>query len=149
MTAAQRPFDEALKSGHLTELLDYAGRRALAASNLIQLEEALALLRDVLPDPPADYSPRNYIASQEWVYASTMPENEHFYVMLKASTDWGSHLMMLRWIRVTGEIERFKGSKYRYRTVDGWRYWAMTDPGWTVLNRRRAPGAASVPLWEE
>jgi hypothetical protein len=132
-------FDEALGGGQLAEMLSVAGRRVLDAIAQPQHEDVVALLRDVLPaDPPESYDPSPYIEAQTWVFAKTMPQNPHEYVVLRRSTDWREHLRFLRWIRVWGDRELFKGTYYLYRTVGEWRYWAL-GPNDTIINRRREP----------
>jgi hypothetical protein len=80
------------------------------------------------------YTPRPYIAAQHWVFAKSMPDNAHFYVLLKVSTDREAHLDFLSWIR-QGRSEVWQGRRYHYRVVDGWRYWAL-GPWDTIINRR-------------
>jgi hypothetical protein len=135
-----RVFGQALHGGNLAGILSVAGRRVLKAiPDELAEDPAVALLRDVLPNPPESYDPRPYIEANTWVFARTMPENPHEYVMLRASTDWREHLRFLRWLRVYGEVERWlDGRRYRYRIVDGWRYWAMWSPNDTILNREVA-----------
>jgi hypothetical protein len=137
--AADPEFEQALQRGRLAELADVAGRRVLVDPGD---EAALALLRDVLPeDPPKDYDPRPYIEAHEWTYAKTRPENPHWYLLIRKSSDWREHLRFLRWIRVHGEIERWRdGRNYPYCTVDGWRYWALCNVNdEVIINRRKAP----------
>jgi hypothetical protein len=132
-------FQRALKTGNLAAILTVAVRRALRVIPDDLDHPAIHVLRDACPDPPEDYDPRPYIAANYWVFASTMPENPHYYVMLKASTDWREHLRFLRWIR-RGVAEVWRdGRRYPYRYVDGYRYWAMPDPSWTIINRERQP----------
>jgi len=137
-------FAGALEGGHLVHLVSVAARGVLEGTEA-EYAEALALLRDVLPsDPPESYDPVPYIEAQSWVFARTMPDNPHEYVLLRRSTDWREHLRFLLWIRVHGEVERFKGRSYRYRTVGQFRYWAL-GPDDTIINRRREP-APPAPL---
>jgi hypothetical protein len=132
-------FDEALQGGHLAAMLSVAGRRVLEAIGKQQFEGAMALLRDTLPaDPGETYDPTAYIEAQDWVFAKTMPQNPHEYALIRRSTDWREHLRFLHWIRVWGEDEVFKGLHYQYRTIGGWRYWALGLND-TIINRRRDP----------
>jgi hypothetical protein len=96
-----------------------------------------ALASSMTDDADDEYDPRPYIEAQLWVFASTMPEQPHFYVVLQRSTDRAEHMVFLRWIRRTGERKTFAGQAYRYATVDGWRYWSVG----TVINRRKATRA--------
>jgi hypothetical protein len=108
--------------------------------------EAIALLDAVFPaDPPESYDPRPWIAAQEWVTART-PDNPHEYVVLRRSTDWRTQLVVLRWLWL-GARERWRdGRTYRYRTVDGFRYWhlGLND---TIVNRERLP-ESQRGLWD-
>jgi hypothetical protein len=139
-----------LRGGHFAEMADYAARRVLAAWDrglaayrepdaVRELAAAMELLRDVHPnDPPEDFDPRPYIASQTWVFAKTMPEHPHEYVVISRSTNWRGHLRMLLWIRLWGHEEKYQGRSYQYRVVDAKRYWAM-GPNDTIINRREEP----------
>lgn len=134
--------------GHFSELADFAARQVLwawAGCHVVEgdavdeLTAAVKLLGEVVVlDVPEEYDPRPYIAASEWTYARTMPQHPHEYVVLRKSVDWREHLRFLRWIRVWGERELYKGTYYLYRVVDEWRYWAM-GPNDTILNRRKEP----------
>jgi hypothetical protein len=129
---------ELIRGGHRALLLASAGRSVLKAwddGDEAALAEAIAELRSVLPAVPSDYDPKPYIAAQSWVFAKTMPEHPHEYVMLRASTDWREHLRFGDWIRFSGEQERYQGRIYRYRVVDDWQYWVL-GPNDTIINRR-------------
>lgn len=133
---------------HMADLADYAGRQVLRAwenaqtagddhGGQLELEAAMKLLADLLVlDIPEEYDPRPYIAANEWVFARTMPTNPHYYVVLPRSTDWREHLRFLRWIRVWGHTEMFKGYPYLYRVVDDNKYWAL-GLNETILNRKQ------------
>ena len=54
-------------------------------------------LRRLVPRPPRDCDPRPYIAANRWVFARTMPENPHEYVVLAHSSDPYEHLMFVEW----------------------------------------------------
>jgi hypothetical protein len=132
-------LERGLKSGHLVTILSVAARRVLKAIDSgHDYDAAVALLRDVLPNPPADYDPRPYVAAQAWTFAKTMPDNPHEYVLIRKSTDWRAHLCVLSWLRAHGEVEKFMGRTYRFRTVDDHHYWVL-GPSDTIINRRKAP----------
>ena len=67
-----------------------------------------------------------------------LADHPHEYVVISRSSDWREHLRFLQWLRHWGELELFKGRHYPYRTVDGFRYWAMSLEH-TIINRRKAP----------
>jgi hypothetical protein len=65
---------------------------------------------DVLvEDPPEDYDPTPYIEEQAWIFAKTMSQNPHWYVLLRNSTNWREHLRFLLWIRRRGFDELYRG----------------------------------------
>jgi hypothetical protein len=137
-------LQSALRSGRLSALCNLAGRRVLAAweaDRPDELAEALALLRDVLPNVPEGYDPTPWIEAQPWVTARS---GDHQYVLIRRSTDWREQVRFLRWLRTTGFQERWgqRGETYRYKVVttsDGrWRYWP-SNADETISNRRREP----------
>jgi hypothetical protein len=130
-------FNRAVRGGWLVNIISVAGRRVLNATDPQEYEEAIELLRDTLPEPPADYDPVPFIEANNWTFAKTRPESPHFYVLLRNTSDWREHLRFLRWLRVYGEARKWRdGRTYIYRVVDGWNYWAM-GPSDTILNRSR------------
>ena len=147
---ASEDFEYALSGGHFAAMVDDAGRRALATWDLAlagnhdpasfaELADAMAALRDVLvEDPPEDYDPTPYIEEQNWIFAKTMPQSPHWYVLLRNSTNWREHLRFLLWIRRRGLDELYRGWHYRYRVVGEHRYWAL-GPNDTIINRRVEP----------
>jgi hypothetical protein len=72
------------------------------------VQSAMAGLRRLLPAPPRDYDPRPYIAANHWVFARTMPDNPHEYLVIRKSTDPYEHLMFPEWIRAVGDIEHVR-----------------------------------------
>ena len=136
--------------GNHAELVDFAARLVIKAwdtaataqqdipDHVGRLHAAFHLLREVcVQDVPEEYDPRQYIADQHWIYAKTMPQFPHSYVMLRHSTDWREHLLFLRWIRVWGQrvyIKRFSRT-YDQVVVDDFTYWAL-GPNDTIINRR-------------
>jgi hypothetical protein len=136
----QQDFHWAIRGGSLAAMADFAGRQLLAVleedpPNDKRVAEAQAFLRDVLPEAPAEsWSPLGYIESQTW---TTSKSGDHQYVLIRNSTDWRTHLVLIRWLRAWGTRERFAGSWYRYIDVEGYHYWAMTSPNDTIANRRR------------
>lgn len=131
--------------GSLAAMQDHALRRVLYGGlEGAERDAALALLHDVCPpDPPESYDPRPWIAAQTWRTAQT---GDHQYVVIRKSTDWRGQLVFIRWLRVHGYAERFKGRTYFARDLDGYHYWAMVEVDHTIANRRQAFGAASVLL---
>lgn len=74
-----------------------------------------------------------------FVFAKTMPEIPHFYVVRTADNE-ANYLALFRTIRKHGKDERFQKRRYRYwYPGDGWKYWAMTTDERTsrILNRAK------------
>jgi hypothetical protein len=103
-------------------------------------------IEQVVPTPPPDYDPRPFLEASRFTYATTRPKNPHYYQLIENAPPlaggWRAQLLLLEWIRRTGEVEVGFGSHFFYRTVttsDGtWRYWALA-PEWHILKRRVAP----------
>ena len=147
MSAAE--FRQALKGGHYAAILEVAARRVLHAADEARtnpddpelqhnLGEALVLLADCCPEADEQFDPVPYIESQTWTFARTVPQRPHEYVHVSKTSDWRMHLKFVRWLRTWGEMERYGNALWPYRTVGEWRYWAGSDPNWTIINRRRA-----------
>jgi hypothetical protein len=132
-------LERVVRGGHMASMLSLGVGRFLEVLDRPhtddELQAAVDLLRDLYPSPGLMYDPTPYIEAQNWVYAKTMPENKHFYVVLRASTDWRAHMMFLRWIRLYGGDERFRSSWYRYMDVGEYHYWAMSSND-SIINRK-------------
>jgi hypothetical protein len=140
-----------VKAADMAGLTDFAARLVMAAWDQAaadeefnphhheQLHAALKLMREVcVTDVAEEYDPRLYIALNTWVFAKTMPETPHEYVMLGKSTDWREHLVFHRWIRVWGTRvyrKRFH-SYYQEAWVDDHLYWTLPSSNSTIINRR-------------
>jgi hypothetical protein len=105
--------------------------------------------------PDSEYDPADYIASQRWVHArSVPPPHEHEYVVASASTDLDAHWALLRWIARTGRWEHFEGygprdpgvraGRWKYARCGEWVLWASGPKG-SIANRRRAGAPAPPP----
>ena len=90
---------------------------------------------------------RAYIAANQWVYARTVPEAPHEYLLAERSTDPEGHRAMIAWIARVGEPETYQGYRYRYAHLEGHVYWTSRPPRWAnrpdrpaglIINRRRA-----------
>jgi len=91
------------------------------------------------------FDPREWVARQQWVYAKTMPENPHHYVVRPRSpNDPESRLARREWDRFQGLIlqhgrpRRYKGARYIAWTLDDHDYWAM----YPVINRKPIDNAS-------
>jgi hypothetical protein len=80
---------------------------------------------------------RDFIACNSWIFARTMPQCPHEYVLLWKCTSEDIFFRFAMTIRRFGYDEYFFSKKMRYLDVDGRRYWTMGDllaTTW-VLNR--------------
>jgi hypothetical protein len=75
-----------------------------------------------------------------WVFAKTMPETPHWYVVRSPANE-ETYLELFRTIEREGIWEQFEGYPYRYYWYrgDGYRYWAMTrdESKSRVINREK------------
>ncbi|MCK9569893.1 hypothetical protein M0R72_13195 [Candidatus Pacearchaeota archaeon] len=65
-----------------------------------------------------------FIASSKWIFAKTMPQNPHWYI-LRSKCDDAEFVAFVLYIRANGCDVSFKGRPYKCLDVDGWRYWTM------------------------
>jgi hypothetical protein len=89
-------------------------------------------------------NPRAFIASVEWIFASTMPENPHWYVVERevGSPAFDAFVALIQ----DGRVRRYKGYDYPTVTVDDFDYWLTrgNDSGW-IINRKPSAEAG----WDE
>jgi hypothetical protein len=81
------------------------------------------------------------IQRSHWIFAKTMPENPHFY-MLREETDDTEFVRFVEIIRKLGYREDYEGYPYTVLDVGGWRYWTMGAPidETILINRKRIGG---------
>ncbi len=94
---------------------------------------------------PDDYDPRPYIAAQTWVYARTVPDNPHEYLLAERTTDPDGHALMIAWVAQTGAPGTYANTRYRYAQVDDWVYWVSRPPRWGTELRAHPEPAPSGP----
>lgn len=85
---------------------------------------------------------RTFIASRRWQFASTMPDNPHWYTVRKWCPEGEAEFEeFVRIIREHGDDEIFEGRPYRYLDFEGHHYWTMGAPiaETTVINRNPLP----------
>jgi hypothetical protein len=70
-----------------------------------------------------------------------MPDAPHFYVVRQRATDRAEHQRFASWIKRTGQWGEYRGQRYRYVTVDGWRYWTLGN----IINRAAVTPDQSQP----
>ena len=71
---------------------------------------------------------REFIASQRWTFAKTMPMTPHWYVLRRNVADQALFDRVVLDIRQHGFDIKYHGTKYRIYEVDGYKYWTMGFP---------------------
>ena len=101
-------------------------------------EETLSTPAHGRPAPAALVSAaRSYIASAEWSFAKTMPDNPHWYAVrqrAQAARIGEGHEALYRLCRDFHVDRWWHGRTYRTVDLDGFAYWIMEDG--TVINRK-------------
>ena len=103
------------------------------------------VLAAALPRLPGLAHVERYLREAPWVYARTMPQWPHEYVLLRRSPDPWLHLRVLAYIRRHGEQRPWRGRfgrelhSYWRSPGDGREYWTLR-PAFTILNRERDAG---------
>jgi hypothetical protein len=72
---------------------------------------------------------RDFAERSKWVFAKTMPDNPHEYVLRRSCADEQEFEAAVRFIREHGYRAKFGGRYYTYYALDGWKFWTM---GWPV-----------------
>jgi hypothetical protein len=100
------------------------------------------------PPPALVRRARAYIAASEWIFAKTMPDNPHWYVVRKRS--WAKskelgegHEALYELIRWFYRLRWWHLRGYRSLELDGWVYWLIQDG--TIINRKPVDKAG----WDE
>jgi hypothetical protein len=78
------------------------------------------------------HDPRRFIASVEWRFARTMPEDPHWYVVAR---DAGGEPFssFVEFICDAGRVRWYCGYPYRSVTVDRFDYWLHVGRGWGAI----------------
>ncbi len=81
---------------------------------------------------------QQFIQENHWIYAKTMPQSPHFYVVRTPEND-ENFVTFAEFIRQKGFPARFgeNGQEYVYLEDDGYLYWTMGNPipETTIINR--------------
>ena len=82
----------------------------------------------------------DFINTSRWLFAKTMPQWPHEYVVRNWRPDKQpvfERFVML--IRAQGYDEQFLDATYRYLEIDGWKYWTMGESPdeTTIINRAK------------
>src|SRR5262245_28093008 len=90
--------------------------------------------------------PQAFVDAHEWVFAKTMPQAPHWYLVKgKNGVPAADFAAFVRHIEAHGYDQQWGRSTYRYLELGGFRYWAMGHRGSAVsapddafiLNRAR------------
>jgi len=68
------------------------------------------------------------IERSNWIFAKTMPENPHYYMLRKECADDKDFVRFVELIRQYGHKYKFKNSWYDRLIVGDWYYWTMGAP---------------------
>jgi hypothetical protein len=92
------------------------------------------------PIPQEDWLFMNDLTQRShWIFAKTIPESPHFYMLRKECNDADFQRFILL-IRQYGVPEIYKGDSYTVLNVGDWTYWTMGAPlpETILINRKRA-----------
>jgi hypothetical protein len=98
------------------------------------------------PEPPPELviQARAYIASKEWIFAKTMADNPHHYVVFSFQAEGAErdgYLALRELITRYGWKRRWHGKMWRTYDLDGFSYWHIHP----VINRKPSAEAG----WED
>jgi hypothetical protein len=81
-----------------------------------------------------------------WIFAKTMPENPHYYMLRKECED-GDFVRFVKIIRRYGYQYIFAGKPYTQLNVYDWFYWTMGAPveETILINRKERRLADNIP----
>jgi hypothetical protein len=68
------------------------------------------------------------ITDSNWIFAKTMPENPHYYMLRKECENDVDFVRFVETIREHGHGYKFKGREYTRLIVGDWYYWTMGSP---------------------
>jgi len=69
----------------------------------------------------------DFINSQQWTFAKTMPKWPHEYVVRDAVND-KAFVEVVSYIRENGSPEPFYDKSYIFLQIGNYKYWTMGDP---------------------
>lgn len=75
------------------------------------------------------------IERNEWIFAKTMPEIPHYYIVRDNLSDEDQKLFdeFKLFIKENGYTEKFHTREYQYINIDGYKYWIIKN----ILNRQK------------
>ena len=79
----------------------------------------------------------NLIERGEWVFAKTMSEIPHYYIVRDDLSDGDKKLFddFDLFIKEKGYTEKFGTKEYQYINLEGYKYWIIEN----ILNREKQP----------
>lgn len=88
---------------------------------------------------------KKLIGSARWIFAKTMPQNPHWYILRQDISD-DVFCDAVMFIREHGEVVIFKGHPYIQYQCEGYTYWTMGNPidQTKLINRARYNPASVV-----
>jgi hypothetical protein len=81
----------------------------------------------VMPQSELDFC-RELIAKSRWIFAKTMPQNPHYYMLRKEYASDAEFVRFVEIIRRYGYRYQYGGYWYIQLDVDEWFYWTMGAP---------------------
>ena len=86
------------------------------------------------------------IQRSRWIFAKTMPENPHYY-MLRKECDDGEFVRFAELIRQYGYRDQYEGYWYTVLNVYDWYYWTMGAPieETILINRKERKLNSEIP----
>jgi hypothetical protein len=86
------------------------------------------------------------IQRSRWIFAKTMPENPHYYMLRKESDD-GEFVRFVEIIRQYGYQYQYEGYWYTVLNVYDWYYWTMGAPmeETILINRKERKLNIEIP----
>jgi len=95
------------------------------------------------PPPELVEQARGFVARKEWIFAKTMPDNPHHYLVLfhQSGEDRDGFLALQELIMRYGRKRRWHGTLWRSYTLDDHDYWTIPP----VINRKLSAEAG----WED
>lgn len=73
------------------------------------------------------------IKQNEWIFAKTMPEIPHYYIVRDNLSDDDKKLFdeFYKYIKINGYSKKFYSKQYTYLNIDNYKYWIIDN----ILNR--------------
>ena len=77
----------------------------------------------------------SFIKNSKWIFAKTMPEIPHYYIVRDSLSDDDKKLFdeFDKYIEINGYSKKFYSKEYTYLDIDEYKYWVIDN----ILNRAR------------